>query len=288
MHQQQWQGKTVWITGASSGIGKALALSFAQLGANVVLSARRDDVLQQVEAECLRSIEQQILSLDKSTTQSAILVLPLDVTDESAMPTAVAKVMERFNRIDLLINNAGISQRSRALDTDLATYRTLFDVDVIGQIALTQCVLPVMLKQGAGHIAVTSSVAGKMGVPFRSGYCAAKHAVIGYFDTLRAELAHQNIDVSVILPGYINTDIGVNAVVGDGSKFNRDDHDNASGMSAEQCADVIVVALGKKKAEIPVGKGVEMHALWIKRFFPRLLNKILQKQYLKRAKAMSE
>ncbi len=273
MQNTPWKGKTVWITGASSGIGKALACEFAALGANLVLSARRQSALEQVAKQC---------------QPAKTLVLPLDITDIDAMPAAVNAVQERFQSIDLLINNAGISQRSLAIDTSMQTYRSIFEVDVFGQIALTQQVLPKMLEQGFGHIAVTSSVAGKMGVPFRSGYSAAKHAVIGYFETLRAEVAHRNIAVSIIVPGYINTEIGVNAVVGDGSKFNRDDHDNASGMSAEQCAAVVITALGKKKTEIPVGKGVEMHALWIKRFFPKVLNKIMQRQYLKRADSLKK
>ncbi len=275
---QSWQGKTVWITGASSGIGEALALGFAKRGANLVLSARREEVLQQVADNCI------------ADNQSGItpLVLPLDVTDESALPAAVAKARAHFGGIDLLINNAGISQRSTALETDMQTYRLLFEVDVFGQIALTKQVLPIMVEQGSGHIAVTASVAGKMGVPFRTGYCAAKHAVMGFFDALRAEVAHNNITVSTIVPGFIHTNVSANAVAGDGSKFNGADRDITEGMSADACAEVVIAGLSKKKAEIPVGTGMEMHALWIKRLFPNVLNKLMLKQYKKRVSAIAK
>ena len=271
--EQKWKDQTVWITGASSGIGEALAKEFAGHGANLVLSARSKDKLEQVASTC---------------PDVSVLVLPLDVTDESQMSPAIKQVIERFGSIDLLINNAGISQRSTAIETTMETYRTIFEVDVFGQIALTKHVLPIMIEQASGHIAVTASVAGKMGVPFRTGYCAAKHAVMGFFDALRAEVADHNILVSTIVPGFIHTNISANAVAGDGSKFDGTDRDIAEGMNAADCARVIVVGLSQKKPEIPVGKGVEMHALWIKRFFPNLLNKLMLKQYSKRAQAISK
>lgn len=271
--EHQWKGKTVWITGASSGIGEALAKQFSDQGAKLVLSARSKQKLEQVASTC---------------KDDSVLVLPLDVTDEGQMSPAVEQVIERFGMIDLLINNAGISQRSTAIETTMETYRTIFEVDVFGQIALTKQVLPLMIEQGFGHIAVTASVAGKMGVPFRTGYCAAKHAVMGFFDALRAEVAHQNIFVSTIVPGFIHTNISANAVAGDGSKFGGADRDIAQGMSAQECARVIVAGLSQQKAEISVGKGSEMHALWIKRFFPNLLNKLMLKQYHKRAQAIGK
>ena len=283
MTQQYWQGKTVWITGASSGIGEALAKAFSALGANLVLSARREEALEQVAKVCGRSNTK-----DSGAEYSNVMVLPLDVTDEAAMPSAVAQVQNRFSSIDLLVNNAGISQRSTALETQMQTYRSIFEVDVFGQIALTKQVLPVMVAQGTGHIAVTASVAGKMGVPFRTGYCAAKHAVMGFFDALRAEVAHQNISVSTIVPGFIQTSISENAVAGDGSKFGGADRDISGGMNADDCAAVIVNGLSKKKPEIAVGKGLEMHALWIKRLFPNVLLKLMRKQYQKRADAIKK
>lgn len=273
MNTDKWNGSTVWITGASSGIGEALAVEFSKYGANLVLSARREEVLYDVAKRC-----------GSATT----LIVPLDVTNEKQISEATKTVLDRFGRVDLLINNAGISQRSLAIDTQMETYRKIFDVDVFGQIALTKAVLPSMIENQSGHIAVTASVAGKMGVPFRTGYCGAKHAVMGFYDALRAEVDHHGIHVSTIVPGFIQTAISENAVSGDGSKFGGADRDISGGMQAEECAKVIVKGLCKQKPEIPVGKGMEMHALWIKRFFPNFLFKLMLKQFEKRAEAIGQ
>lgn len=267
MNNNQFAGQVVWITGASSGIGEALALQFAQVGSTLVLSARREAELQRVQQRCVQA----------GAPPDDVLVLPLDVTDATAMPDAVAKVLAQFKRIDMLINNAGLSQRSTCLETDMSVYRTIFEVDVIGQIALTKTVLPVMLQRGSGHIAVTSSVAGKVGAPYRTGYCAAKHAVMGFFDALRAEVADQGIRVTIITPGFIRTAISENALRGDGTRFNRTDSNIVRGMDVNRCAEIIMQGFRKGKMEIAVGKGMEMHALWLKRFFPSLVLKLASK-----------
>lgn len=262
-----YSGKTVWITGASSGIGEALAYEFAREGARIILSARRKEELERVRADCV----------NEGVGQENILVLPLDVTDESAMPDVVAQAQAFSGRIDMLVNNAGISQRALCVDTEMATYRKLFEVDVFGQIALTKLVLPIMIEQGAGHIAVTASVAGKVGVAQRTGYCAAKHAMMGFFDALRAEVAHQGISVTTITPGFIRTNIAKHALKGDGSEFNKVDSNIAGGMDVTACAKVIMKGFRKGRREIPVGEGKEMQALWVKRFFPNMLFRMVEK-----------
>ena len=253
--------QVVWITGGSSGIGEALALQFAAEGAKTVLSSRREAELDRVRELCVQ----------KGASADRVLVLPLDVTDHESMPTAVDRVKDAFGRIDMLINNAGISQRSKCVDTDMSVYRTILEVDVLGQIAMTKAVLPVMLEQGSGHLAVTSSVAGKIGAPLRTGYCAAKHAMMGFFDALRAETARDGIRVTTITPGYIRTNISLHALKGDGSKFNQMDEEISEGMDVTRCAEVIMDGFRKGKPEIPVGEGMEMKALILKRFFPRLV-----------------
>ena len=258
-----YEDKTVWITGASSGIGEALAKAFAAEGAKLVLSARRESELARVRNACI----------ERNPAQTDHLVLPLDITDYPRLPEAVAAVTERFGRIDVLINNAGISQRSLCVDTEMDVYRQLMEVDVLGQIALTREVLPVMLRQSSGQIAVTASVAGKIGVPYRTGYCAAKHAMMGFFDALRGEVVHDGISVHTIVPGYIRTAIAEHALKGDGSEMGYTDSAIAGGMDADRCAAVIVKGLRRGKPEIPVGEGFEMHALWIKRLFPGLVFK---------------
>lgn len=260
--------KVVWITGASSGIGEALAVRFAQEKARLVLSARREEELNRVARRCI----------DAGAPETQVMVLPLDVTDLASLPKATEAVIERFERIDLLVNNAGVSQRSLCKDTDLSVYQKLLDVDVMGQIALTKAVLPFMLERKSGHLAVTSSVAGKVGVPLRTGYCAAKHAVMGFFDALRGEVEDEGIQVSTITPGFIRTNVSHNALVADGSAFGKEDSDIAGGMNVDDCAEVVVKALAQGKREIPVGKGKEMAALWVKRLAPELVFRLVKKQ----------
>ena len=260
--------RVVWITGASSGIGEALALRFCRDNARVVLSARRQPELERVKQRCI----------DAGAKESNLLVLPLDVTELDALAGKVSAVLDQFGQIDLLINNAGLSQRSLCKDTELSVYQKLLDVDVMGQIALTKAVLPHMLERQSGHLAVTASVAGKVGAPMRTGYCAAKHAVMGFFDSLRAEIEDDGVLVSTITPGFIRTDISRNALNSDGSVYGEEDEDIAGGMDVDECANVIVRGLEKGKREIPVGKGKEMAALWVKRLSPELLFKLAKNQ----------
>ena len=264
MSQTNFSKQVIWITGASSGIGEALALQFAKAGSKLVLSARRQNELERVRDRCVQA----------GSKSEDVLVIALDVTDEVAISEAALKVTERFGRIDMLINNAGLSHRSKCIDTELSVYRTIFDVDVIGQIAMTKAVLPGMIARGSGHIAVTSSIAGKVGGPQRTAYCAAKHAVMGFFDALRAETHQDGIRVTTLTPGFIQTAISENALRGDGSKYSHTDSNVAKGMDVDRCAEVIMKGFRKGKLEIAVGNGIEMHALWIKRFFPGLVLKL--------------
>ncbi|MCP5164208.1 MAG: SDR family oxidoreductase [Pseudomonadales bacterium] len=258
---QHLEQQLIWITGASSGIGEALAHSFAARGTALVLSARREPELQRVRQHLVEA----------GAEAARVMVLPLDVTDYAAMPAAVEAVVERFGRIDMLINNAGISQRSFCVDTDMAVYRTLFEVDVLGQIALTKQVLPTMIAQGSGRLVVTSSLAGKVGAPQRTGYCAAKHAVMGFFDALRCEVAHQGVRVSTVIPGFIRTNIARNALTGSGAAKDSAEADIDEGMDVARCAEVVAAALARGEEEIAVGEGPEMALLDMKRDNPTQL-----------------
>jgi len=253
-----FQDQVIWITGASSGIGEALAKEFAQHGARVVLSARNQHELQRVVAE----------SVAAGASRERLLVVPLDVVDYEALPGALQQVLAAFGRIDMLINNAGTSQRSFCVETDMQVYRTLFELNVIAQIALTKTVLPVMVQQGSGHVLVTASVAGKVGVPLRTGYCAAKHAVMGFFDSLRTEVADLGIKVTTIVPGFIHTNIGSNALTGTGKPTGKPDPDIEAGMDVTECARVIVQGIAEGVEEIAVGRGLEMSLLDLKRQDP--------------------
>lgn len=248
----------VWITGASSGIGAALAREMGRRGARLVLSARREAALQAVREQCL----------EEGVAEAAIQVLPLDVEQHAAMPAAVQRVLDAFGRIDLLINNAGLSQRSLCVDTELSVYRRLIEVDLLGQIALTKAVLPVMVDQGSGTLAVTSSVAGKVGSPLRTGYSAAKHGVMGFFDALRVEVAHLGLNVTTIVPGSIRTAVAHNALTADGSAHAQEDEAIEAGMDVDDCARVIADGFAGGVEEIEVGTGPEMQLLAMKRQDP--------------------
>ncbi|MCK6509927.1 SDR family oxidoreductase [Myxococcota bacterium] len=255
--------KVVWITGASSGIGEALALAYAEVGARLILSARRGEVLEEVKRRCGRS-------------EQDVMILPLDLEKAEEMPSKVEQALGRFGQVDLLINNGGISQRALIKDTSLAVDRRIMEINYFGTIALTKALLPSMIARRCGHIAMVTSLVGKFGTPLRSSYAASKHALHGFCDALRAETWQDGIAVTVICPGYIKTAVSVNALVGDGSSQGTMDQAQANGMPAEVCAQKILRALAKKKEEVYIG-GREVMGVYLKRFVPALFSRILRK-----------
>ena len=217
----EFGGMTIWITGASSGIGAALARAFGAAGAHLILSGRREDALASVAG----------------ALGGEAFVLPFEATDMGALPGVVARAWDWHGGIDVLVNNAGISQRSLAIDTTMDVYRRIMEVDFFAPVALSQLVVPRMIARGSGHIVAVSSVAGKVGSPLRSGYCAAKHALIGYCDALRAECeTAYGIGVTSILPGSVRTAIATNALLGDGAVRGVSDTNIDNGMDPEEVA----------------------------------------------------
>ena len=259
-----FDGKVIWITGASSGIGEALVKELAsETTVKIILSSRKEEQL-------LIVAEKVGLSPDR------FAVLPLDLVHYKDMPEMAAKAIEKFGKIDLLINNAGLSQRSLAIETDIEVDKRLIDVDYIGTVALTKAVLPYMIKAGRGQIAVVSSLMGIFGAPMRSGYAGAKHALHGFFDALRAELYTQNIHITIICPGFIQTDISVHAVTGDGSAQGTMDDATMNGMPVDIFAKKMLSAIRQQKNQKAIG-GKEVLGVYLKRFFPGLLAKIVRK-----------
>lgn len=233
-------GKTVWITGASSGIGAALARDVAARGANVVLSGRDEARLAEVAADC-----------------GETLILPFDVRDETALADATAKAIDWKGGVDVAFANAGVSQRSRALKTEMKVYRDIIDIDLTAQIAFSQGLIGHMSERGSGALAFISSIAGKVGVPMRTAYCAVKFGLAGYADALRAELSQTGVSVHVIYPGSVATDVSRNALVGDGSKRGRSDKVIDEGIPAPDAARAMLDAIASGEREIIVAQGME-------------------------------
>lgn len=243
----EWQGEIVWITGASSGIGEAMAHAFAKRGAALILSGRNQAALnalaEGLEADCH--------------------ILPFEATDWDRLGEVVETALDWQGHVSLLMNNAGISQRSLAVDTDPKVYREILDIDLMAPIHLTQLLLPALVARArAGNYAAVagiSSVAGRIGVPLRTAYCAAKHGLIGYLDALRAETeAAYGMKVHAILPGSIRTNVSVNALSGDGSKHGETDSAIANGMDPAECARRIVEGIEAGQREIMVAEGQEL------------------------------
>lgn len=267
MYSEKFNNKVVWITGASSGIGEALAIECAKAGANLVLSARR-------ESELLRVQKASSLNSDKC------LVLPMDMEKLDEIPGKLNQVIAHFGTIDYVFHNAGISQRSLVKDTAMEITEKVMNVNFISVVALTKAVLPYFLNKKSGHFIVTSSLVGKFGTPMRSAYSASKHALHGFFESLRAETWREGIQVTIVCPGYIKTNISVNAMDEKGGHYGKMDENQANGMPADVCARKILSAVEKGKREALIG-GKETIGVYLKRFFPGLLWKIVRKVNMK-------
>lgn len=258
--------KVVWLTGATSGIGEGLVAPLLAEGVKLVISARREDELKRVAEE---------------NVTGEILILPLDLSDQSNFEEKKNEVIKKFGRIDILINNGGISQRSLVKDTSVDVDRKIMEVNYIGTVALTKVVLPDFLKQGVGKFVVTTSTVGKIGTPYRSGYSASKHALHGFFDSLRAELHDNGISVLLVCPGFIQTSISLNALIGDGGKSGVMDKATAGGLTPDQCARQIIAGIKNNQQEIVIGGLKEKFGIFCKRLFPSLFSVLIRKMTVK-------
>ena len=249
--------KIVWISGASSGIGAELAKRYSHRGIKFILSSRNVRALERVKSECYYP--------------ENIIILPIDLNDFYAAPALVKKAYNIFGRIDILINNASVSQRSLIVDTQFDVLKKLIEINYLGTVALSRALLPFFLKQGFGHYVVVSSVMGKYGSPFRSGYSAAKHALHGFFDVMRMEHQKDNINVTIICPGFVRTPIAMNSLKGDGSVLGVDDLAKRKGLKVEDFARKMVRSVDQKKWEVQFGKK-ELLGVYLKRLSNKLLH----------------
>lgn len=262
--KNEFKDKVIWITGASSGIGEALALTLANYGARLILSARRTEELNRVA---------KITGL----SDLDLLVLPFDLKNTNNASGLAAQVINKFGRIDVLINNGGVSQRAEAIETSIETDRELMEVNYFAYVNLTKAVLPYMKRQKTGHIVVISSIAGKFGFYLRSGYSAAKHALHGFFESMRLETEKLGIKTLIVCPGKIRTNISLSALSANGQAHNKMDQSHVNAMSAEDCAKKILQAMLENKEEVLIG-GKELMMVKLKRFLPMLFGKIIRKQ----------
>ncbi|XP_028310656.1 dehydrogenase/reductase SDR family member 7B [Gouania willdenowi] len=272
------QDAVVVITGASSGLGKECARVFHAAGAKLVLCGRNEGRLQQVVEELTAA------SGDAKQQTHTPYTVVFDLADTHTVDRAADEILQCHGHVDVLINNAGISYRGNILDTHISVHRDVMETNYFGPIALTQALLPSMLRQGRGHIVVISSVQGRISIPYRSAYAASKHATQAYFDCLRAELEEHHIPVTVISPGYIRTNLSVNAVTGDGSKYGVLDQTTASGRDPTDVAQAVLTAVRHQSKDVVLAGLLPTLAVYLRAFWPALFFRLMASRARKEKK----
>ncbi len=255
--------KVIWITGASSGIGEALVYVCANEGAKLVLSARREEELKRVANNS---------KLDANN----ILILPLDLEHTENIDEKVNQVIQKFGRIDVLINNSGMGHRTKVVNTPTAIDRRVMEVNFFGTINLTKAVARLMQKQKSGKLVVITSIMGKYGLPLYATYSASKHALFGFFESLRQELYNDNVSVLIATPGFINTDVSTKLLKEDGTPYGIKSDAQEKGMSANDCAKGIVKAIKNNRDHKYIGN-YEIFSVYVKQFFPKMFFKLMRK-----------
>lgn len=257
------QNKIIWITGASSGIGEALAYASVKEGAKIVISARRENELKRVAENC---------KIDLAN----IFILPLDLENTTHIEGKVEKVIQKFGRIDILVNNSGMGHRTKAVNTSTEIDRKVMEVNFFGTVNLTKAVAKKMQKQKSGKIVVISSIMGKYGLPLYSTYSASKFALYGYFESLRQELYNDNIKVLIVSPGFINTDVSTKLLMENGKEYGIKSESQNKGMSPADCAKGIIKAIKGNRDHKFVG-GYEIFSVYVKQYFPAIFYKLMRK-----------
>ncbi|NRA93406.1 MAG: SDR family oxidoreductase [Psychroserpens sp.] len=255
-----FNNKVIWITGASSGIGKSLAIALSEYDCKLILSSRRQEELQKVKDAC--------------KSHENVSIVTLDLAKTTTLKSAVEEAVACFGRIDILVNNGGISQRSPIIETTIEVDRQLMEIDYLGTVALSKALLPYFVAQQSGHFVVVSSLMGKFSSSFRSAYCGAKHALHGFFDALRLEHDKDHIKVTMICPGFVNTNVARNALTADGSQQGYQDEMTENGLNVEVFVKRMIKAIRKEKYEAYIGK-FEKFGVLVKRISPRLLHKMI-------------
>ncbi|CAG5897633.1 unnamed protein product [Menidia menidia] len=276
------QGAVVVITGASSGLGKECARVFHAAGARLVLCGRDAARLQQVVKELTAA------SADTQQQTFPPSSVVFDLADAGKVSRAAEEILKLYGHVDVLINNAGISYRGNILDTHISVQRDVMETNYFGPVALTQALLPAMVERRSGHIVVISSVQGKIAIPYRSAYAASKHATQAYFDCLRAEVEHFGIPVTVISPGYIRTNLSVNAVTGDGSTYGVLDKTTATGWDPIHVAHAVLKAVRQRSKDVVLAGPLPTVAVYLRTLWPALFFKLMSSRARKERKPKTE
>ncbi len=263
MKKDYFKGKTIVITGASSGIGKELALQLSKTDSRLVLAARNLEKLKEVRKNC-------------ELNDSDILIIKTDVSKKEDCKNLISKTIEKFGKIDILVNNAGITMWAKFDEIkDISIFEKIINVNYLGSVYCTYYALP-YLKKTKGQIIGISSLTGKNGVPTRTAYAASKHAMAGFFDSLRIELSDEGVDITMIFPGFVKTDIRKNALGNEGKTLGKSHIDEKGVMSVEKCAEIIIKGIKKRKREIIMTTRGKI-GIFLKPFFPKLIDKIAKK-----------
>lgn len=264
MVQKGGRGMIVWITGASSGIGEACAYKYASMGAQLIITSSSEERLAPVADRC------------REAGAKDVFVLPYDLSDVSGIDALVKTAWDHFGGVDVVYLNAGISQRTTVEDTSMDMVRKIMEINYFAPVAMAKAILPMMIEAGGGHIAATTSIAGRFGFPLRCAYSSSKHALYGFFETLQAEYHDKNIKVTLVCPGRVQTNISFYALDKGGQRHGKMDAGQAGGMTSKAAADIIVKAISRGRREVLVGKK-ELLMVYIKRFFPGLCAKLATK-----------
>ena len=260
---KNYKGKTVWITGASSGIGAQLARQFAEEGARVIISSHDAEELEGVHKK-LETISEEIHSV------------VFNLGDPEEVKGAAEKVLAQFQRVDVLMNNGGISTRAEAMETTIGMDRRIMEIDYFSGVILAKTLLPAMIENGYGHIGVTSSISGKFGWPLRSAYAAAKHALFGFYKSLWAENRSKGIRVTIFSPGRVRTNISLHALEKNGKEHGKMDPGQAGGITPEKCARKMIRAMKKNRKDVLIG-GPELIMVWIHKYCKPLYHMLMHR-----------
>ncbi|XP_076244356.1 dehydrogenase/reductase SDR family member 7 [Calliopsis andreniformis] len=258
------RGQVVWITGASSGIGEYLAYVLGDAGCKLILTARRKEELERVKATCLER--------NPNLKNSDVEVLPMDICDIDKHETAFKHIISHFGKLDILVNNAGRSQRAKWENIELSVDKEMFDLNVFSQVALSRLVAKYFFEVGAGHIVVTSSVAGLGGIPYSATYCGTKHALHGYFNSFVTENAQKNIAVTLVCPGPVHSNILSEACTEkSGQKYDLKMVENPKHkLRTERCAVLMGIAIANKLQEVWISKSIIIQLIYLIVYYPNL------------------